>query len=294
MSIIKEVENDDFMHNNEFKNGDKTGNQDVQERKHLPRVGSQRRYRESSPSRDQQNYQGRSPSQDERSNRERSPSQDYRERSPSRDHRNVRERSPSRDHRSYRERSPNRYHRSNRDLSPSQDRRSYGERSPSQDKRSYRERSPSQDQRKCQSSYEHSVKSRSEYKFKVPTVRKNSKKVCAFFNAVQGCKNGSNCNFAHDKDLISFKPTHQCPNPKCENTCIGKQCSECHIYQKLSKSTARRGHVSEKYSSDSKYYPKLEFKQTSYLQKQSSLKLCPQCNKNKCIGLRCRECHFYA
>jgi hypothetical protein len=136
------------------------------------------------------------------------------------------------------------------------------------------------------------VKSRSEYK--VPTVRKNSKKVCAFFNAVQGCKNGSNCNFAHDKDLISFKPTHQCPNPKCENTCIGKQCSECHIYQKLSKSTAVRGHVSEKYSSDSKYYPKLEFKQTSYLQKQSSLKLCPQCNKNKCIGLRCRECHFYA
>ena len=99
--------------------------------------------------------------------------------------------------------------------------------------------------------------------------------VCAFFNTSNGCKNGSNCKYLHDVNLIATDNVHRCPNPNCTNSCIGKQCSVCHRLQKEAK------------------YPKWKFKETSYMEKQSKLKLCPECNINKCMGLRCRQCHFY-
>ena len=99
--------------------------------------------------------------------------------------------------------------------------------------------------------------------------------VCAFFNTHTGCKNGSNCSYLHDVNQRAINNVHRCPNPNCTNLCIGKQCSVCHRLQKEAK------------------YPTWKFKETSYMEKQSSLKMCPECNVNKCMGLRCRQCHFY-
>jgi hypothetical protein len=76
-------------------------------------------------------------------------------------------------------------------------------------------------------------------------------------------------------NIIAIDKVHRCPNPNCTNSCIGKQCSVCHRLQKEAK------------------YPKWKFKETSYMEKQSKLKMCPECNINKCMGLRCRQCHFY-
>jgi hypothetical protein len=101
------------------------------------------------------------------------------------------------------------------------------------------------------------------------------RKVCAFYNTSNGCKNGSNCGYLHNVNLLPMNNVHRCPNPNCTNSCIGKQCSVCHCLQKEAK------------------YPKWKFKESSYMEKQSKLKMCPECNINKCMGLRCRQCHFY-
>ncbi len=158
-----------------------------------------------------------------------SPDRDERKSSPEGDERKscspYTERSRDERKRSSEQRYTTRYHKnsSDRERSPER-RRQYRERS-SERRRQYRERSP--ERRRHERNYR--------------TDQKRPK-VCAFFNTIRGCKNGSTCGFAHDQTLISFQRVRPCPTPNCKNTCLGKQCSDCHL--KKAKYTVR-GYVAE-------------------------------------------------
>lgn len=113
---------------------------------------------------------------------------------------------------------------------------------------------------------------------------------CSFFNTFQGCRNGTNCKFVHDTETKqnSEKQPRPCPNDGCKNFCFGRQCKHCH-----SKMIKER-QITTDQDEDYQHFPKfkLKEKQKEYHYRRTHLKICTQCNLNKCMGIRCRQCHF--
>ena len=73
---------------------------------------------------------------------------------------------------------------------------------------------------------------------------------CAFFNTKPGCRNGDDCGFQHDatgsmptpgefKGQTRHTVFTMCPNENCTNTCLGKQCKECHTRMRAKQSKSK-------------------------------------------------------
>ena len=114
--------------------------------------------------------------------------------------------------------------RKDRESSPDHDRESSPDHT-----RNDRESSPDCARNDRESSPDHARNYRKRSPNRARKYHPQKMRICAFFNTGRGCKNGTNCTFVHDEHRISFKQVRQCPTPNCQNTCLGKRCSDCHL-----------------------------------------------------------------
>lgn len=121
-------------------------------------------------------------------------------------------------------------------------------------------------------------------------------KACAFFHTSSGCMHGKSCNYSHDPNATPTTNLKSCPNQNCDNMCIGRQCRHCDQQKRQKRMFGKTEQIgpTESCTEETKYvyYPKLKWRQQSYHHRQKTLKMCRQCGVNKCMGTRCRQCHF--